>query len=55
MQITPAAVAEALLLNGIAGVTFGYLYWKRGLEAAIVTHFADDQMIVVLGPALLVR
>jgi membrane protease YdiL (CAAX protease family) len=55
MQVTPAAMVEALLLNGIAGVTFGYLYWKRGLEAAMLAHFAADLMLVVIGPALLVR
>jgi len=46
-------VAAALLLNGIAGVDFGYLYWKRGLESAMIAHFCGDFVIYVLGVALL--
>lgn len=53
MPITPLVVTAALLLNGIAGIAFGYLYWKRGLEAAMIAHFSADFVIYVLGVALL--
>jgi hypothetical protein len=53
MQITPEVVLLALVLNGIAAVSFGYLYWKRGLEAAMIAHFCADFMIYVVGPAFL--
>lgn len=53
MQITPIVVVLALALNGIAGVTFGYLYWKRGLESAIIAHFCADFVIYVIGPSFL--
>ena len=53
MQITPTVVVLALLLNGVAGISFGYLYWKRGLESAIVAHFCADFVIYVIGPAFL--
>ncbi len=49
MPITPLVVMIALALNGIAGVTFGWLYWKRGLEAAIVAHFTADIVLYVIG------
>ncbi len=49
MQITPGVVAMALVLNGIAAVSFGYLYWKRGLEAAMIAHFCADFMLFVVG------
>jgi membrane protease YdiL (CAAX protease family) len=49
MQITPAVVVLALTLNGIAAVSFGYLYWKRGLEAAMIAHFCADFVIYVVG------
>lgn len=55
MPITPLVVAAALLLNGVAGIAFGYLYRKRGLEAAMIAHFMADFVIYVLGPALLKR
>lgn len=53
MQITPGVVAIALALNGIAAVSFGYLYWKRGLEAAMIAHFCADFVLFVVGPAFL--
>ncbi len=53
MQITPTVVVLALALNGVAGISFGYLYWKRGLESAIVAHFCADFVIYVVGPAFL--
>jgi len=53
MTITPLVVVAALLLNGIAGIAFGYRYRKRGLEAAMIAHFTGDFVIYVLGPALL--
>jgi len=53
MQITPEVVVLALVLNGIAAVSFGYLYWKQGLEAAMIAHFCADFMLYVVGPAFL--
>jgi membrane protease YdiL (CAAX protease family) len=53
MQITPIVVAAALVLNGIAAVVFGYLYWTRGLEAAMVAHFSADIVLHVIGPPFL--
>ena len=38
-------MARALLLNGIGGVTFGWLYWKQGLEAAMVAHFTANVLV----------
>jgi hypothetical protein len=46
--ITPSIVARAFLLNGIAGMVFGWICWKRGLEAAIVAHAATDVGLHVL-------
>jgi membrane protease YdiL (CAAX protease family) len=53
MRITPTVVVLALTLNGIAAVSFGYLYWKRGLESAMIAHFCADFVIYVVGPAFL--
>ena len=52
--ITPLLVFAVLTLNGIASLTFGYLYWKRGLEAAMIAHFVTDVVLYVFG-TLLVR
>ncbi len=50
VPLTPAVVARAVILNGIPGVAFGWLYWRRGLEAAMVAHFSADLVLhVVIG------
>lgn len=48
--ITPAVVTRAILLNGVPGVMFGWLFWKKGLESAIIAHFSADIVIHVLTP-----
>jgi hypothetical protein len=49
MPITAIVVIAALLLNGIAGIAFGYLFRTRGLEAAMIAHFTADVVIYVVG------
>lgn len=36
--MTAAVFARMILLNGVGGVIFGRLFWRRSLEAAIVAH-----------------
>jgi membrane protease YdiL (CAAX protease family) len=48
IPLTPIVITRAILLNGLAGVAFGYLYWTRGLESAIVSHFSADIILHVL-------
>jgi hypothetical protein len=50
MSITPLTTAYILSLNGIAALVFGYLYWKHGLECAMIAHFSADIVLHVLGP-----
>jgi len=50
LPLTPLVVFRAILLNGLAGVVFGYLYWKRGLESAMIAHFSADLVLHVLMP-----
>jgi len=45
---TPALIAQTVLLNEIAGVIFGWLYWQRSLEAATVAHATFHVPLVVL-------
>ena len=51
--ITPLVVFRAILLNGIGGIIFGWLYWKKGLESAIIAHFTADIVLLVIFPLLL--
>ena len=46
--LTPALVIRAILINGILGAVFGWLYWRRGLEAAMLAHLVADLLLHVL-------
>ena len=48
LPLTALVVTRAVVLNGVAGVAFGYLYWKRGLESAMLAHFSADLVLHVL-------
>jgi membrane protease YdiL (CAAX protease family) len=49
-QITALVVLRAVILNGIAGIVFGWLYWKKGLESAVISHFSTDMIMHVVLP-----
>ena len=48
IPLTPLVITRAIVLNGLAGIGFGWLYWKRGLESAMVAHFSADIVLHVL-------
>jgi membrane protease YdiL (CAAX protease family) len=52
-SITPLIVVRAVLLNGIGGIIFGWLYWRKGLESAMIGHFSADIVLHVLFPLTL--
>ncbi len=47
-------ILRCMILNGIGGIGFGYLYWKKGLSYSIVAHASTHVfMQVVLMPIFL--
>ena len=46
--LTPLIVARAVVLNGVLGLAFGYLYWTKGLESAMLSHFSADLVLHVI-------
>jgi hypothetical protein len=46
--ITPLVVTRAIVLNGFIGIVAGYLYFKHGLEAAMLSHFSADIVLHVI-------
>ncbi|HET9252681.1 MAG TPA: CPBP family intramembrane glutamic endopeptidase [Candidatus Eisenbacteria bacterium] len=48
--LTPPIVAFTLVGNGIAGMAFGWLYWKQGLLSAMAAHFSTDIVLHVIAP-----
>ena len=47
-------VTRSIVLNGLLGIGFGWLYWKYGLESAMLSHFSADIVLHVLMPLLVV-
>lgn len=41
-------ISRAIVLNGIGGITFGWLYFTYGLESAMIAHFSADIVIHVI-------
>ena len=50
--LTPLVLTRALVLNGLAGLMYGFLFIAYGLEAAILAHFVMDILIHLVLPAL---
>lgn len=48
----PALIAHIVLLNALVGVITGWIFWKYGLEHAIVGHFSADLVLHVVAPLL---
>jgi membrane protease YdiL (CAAX protease family) len=40
--LTTIVVVRAIALNGLAGLAFGFFYWRWGLEHAMLAHFCAD-------------
>jgi hypothetical protein len=52
VKLNPLLVVRAILLNGIVGVAAGYLFWRYGLEAAILAHFSADLVFHGIGDSI---
>ena len=42
-----ALVTRILLLNGLAGIVYGTLFWQRSLESAMAAHMATHVAFAV--------
>jgi membrane protease YdiL (CAAX protease family) len=51
--LTQVVVVRTLVLNGVAGIAFGYLYWRHGLEAAMLGHMSTHLVLQAPGVILL--
>jgi membrane protease YdiL (CAAX protease family) len=52
-RLTPLIIARALILNGLAGLLFGVLFFYYGLEFAMIAHFFMDIMMHVVLPEIM--
>lgn len=49
--LTPLVIIRAIMLNGTAGMLFGWLYWRRSLEAAMAAHMSMHIVLTVVNLA----
>ncbi len=47
--LNSVVVVRVIALNALGGIAFGYLYWRRGLEHAMLAHFVADILLHVVG------
>ncbi|HLQ82344.1 MAG TPA: CPBP family intramembrane glutamic endopeptidase [Pseudogracilibacillus sp.] len=47
-ELTPLLFFRTIVYNGLLGLWFGYVYFERGLEYAMIAHFSADIFIHVL-------
>jgi hypothetical protein len=50
MAHAPFAIARIVLLNALVGLVTGTLFWKYGLEHAMLAHFCADLVLHVAAP-----
>ena len=55
VKLNALLVVRAIALNSVVGVATGYLYWRYGLEAAMLAHFSADLVFHGFGDALALR
>lgn len=41
-HITPVFFVRTIVLNGLPGLVYGYIYWKKGLEYGMIAHAISD-------------
>lgn len=51
--LTPMVIVRTIILNAVGGIIFGWLYWKKGLESAMVSHFSADIVLHVIVPFII--
>lgn len=51
--MTASIVARVIVYNAIGGLVFGWLYWKCGLEHAMLAHFCADLVLHAVAPLMM--
>lgn len=52
MPLTATTVLAIILLNAIAGTVYGWLFWQKSLELAMLAHMTTHIGFWTLGPAI---
>jgi len=49
---TPLVIIRTIIINAVGGIIFGWLYRKKGLESAMISHFSADIVLHVIIPLM---
>lgn len=52
-ELNSILIIRSFLLNGLLGIVFGYLYWRKGLEYSIVSHMTTHVSMQLIAIPLL--
>ena len=52
LPMNALVITSNLVLNGIGGLAFGWLFWTFGLESAMLAHFFSDVIVYALVPLI---
>ena len=52
-ELTALIVTRTVLLNSIGGIIFGWLFWTRGLETAMVAHGSSLVLLFIINGMVL--
>lgn len=52
LSLTPLVAMRTLVLSALGGVATGWLYWRRGLEAAMLAHAVVSFALHVAAPGV---
>ncbi|USG64486.1 CPBP family intramembrane metalloprotease [Brevibacillus ruminantium] len=51
--LTPVLILRTILLNAVGGIIFGWLFWKRSLEAAMIAHATAHVVMTLIAQILI--
>lgn len=54
VELTPLIIFRTILLNALGGMLFGWLFWRRSLEVAMVAHAAGHVGFFIVNFAVFV-
>jgi hypothetical protein len=52
-ELSSATIVRSLVINSMGGLVYGWMYWKKGLESAILVHFSTDVVLHVILPVII--
>lgn len=52
VTINSLVITRAIVLNGIGGIVFWWLFWKKWIESSMIAHFTADIFLITILPLI---